>query len=292
VKKAWLISLFMFSLFLCPNANAEEIQLSNGDKVTGEIIKETDQQVEVLTVAMGTVVIDKAFIKKPEPAKGEKEKSPWTREVSLGYSQTGGNTEESQGNFTLAMDRKTDEDEWNVKMDSLYSSSNKKMDSRKFYGMGRYAFSFGEKSKWYNFYKIEGDQDRFANIYYRIIPAVGIGYWFSDKEEFKVMVELAVGLEHTNYRDDTRNSTEAVLIPRGYLMKKLSDTLTVSEDVTLYPSLGEVGDFRLKSETALTNAMTESMALKVSFIDEFNSSPAGSTKKNDYRLVSSIVYAF
>ena len=32
--------------------------------------------------------------------------------------------------------------------------------------------------------------------------------------------------------------------------------------------------------------------LKISFIDDFNSEPAGSTKKNDYRLISSIDYAF
>ena len=64
------------------------------------------------------------------------------------------------------------------------------MDTQNWYGMLRYAFSFWER-RWYNFYRLEADHDRFANIDYRIVPSCGIGYWFSDKEDYKAMAELA-----------------------------------------------------------------------------------------------------
>jgi len=67
--------------------------------------------------------------------------------------------------------------------------------------MGRYAYSFSEEMKWYHFYKIEGSQDRFANVDSRITPSSGLGYWFSDEDDYKAMVESALGYEHTSYVD-------------------------------------------------------------------------------------------
>jgi len=287
-KVGWIIIFLMF--FWAPiRVGAVEIHLSNGDRISGEIIKETDQQIELLTQAMGKVVVNKTFIQEP----AEKKEAPlWNKEIALGYSQTGGNTQEAQGSFTFSGKRKTKKDETTFKAEAIYSSSGNKMDAKKFYAMGRYAFSFGQKLKWYNFYKVEGDQDRFANIDYRIIPSTGVGHWFWDEEDYKAMVELAVGIEHTEYRDDTDSKTEAVLIPRGFIEKKLLDNLRISEDIILYPSLGDIGEYHLKSETALVNSLSDAMSLKISFIDEYNSNPGGSIKKNDYRLISSVVYQF
>lgn len=83
----------------------------------------------------------------------------------------------------LMINRKTDSDEWTGQLKAYFSTSNDEIDAKKFYGMGRYAFSYGSNLKWYNFYKFEADQDRFANIDYRLIPSTGVGYWFSDLED-------------------------------------------------------------------------------------------------------------
>ncbi len=280
-------------------AGAEEITLINGDKITGEVIEDTGTEIRIMTEAMGEVDILKAYIETPE-AKEEpapepvpaKEKSAWLRKVLLGYSQSGGNTQKSQMNLNFTASKKTDHDEWSFKYDAFYSSADKKMDAKKFYGMGRYAFSFGDEMKWYDFYKIEGEQDRFANVDYRVIPSTGVGYWFSDEEDWKLMAECAVGYEYTNYRDNTKSTGEAVLIPRAFLEKKFANNLVVSQDVTLYPSLKDTGDYRLHSETSLTSPISETLSLKFSFIDDFDSNPGGDTKKNDYRLVSGLEYQF
>ena len=105
------------------------------------------------------------------------------------------------------------------------------------------------------------------------------------------MTEGAIGFEHTNYRDGTKSDNEVILIPRGFLEKILVGNLKISEDITIYPSLSEGGEYRLHSETALVNPITDQVSWKVSFIDDFNSSPSGSTKKNDFRLISSFDYA-
>jgi putative salt-induced outer membrane protein YdiY len=60
----------------------------------------------------------------------------------------------------------------------------------------------------------------------------------------------------------------------------------------VYPSLTE-GGFRLRSETSLTNAITQRISIRLKYIDDYNSDPGlPGVKKNDMRLVSSLVYSF
>jgi len=291
------IIFFCFFIFInLGNVFAEEIYLKNGDRISGKIINETDLMVVIETEAMGQIFIEKDFIKYKEKKQinEAKKRKPllWQRKASVGYSQTSGNTEASQGSVELSINRKTGDDEWTGQLKAYISTSNEKMDAKKFYGMGRYAFSYSEDLKWYNFYKVEADQDHFANIDYRLIPSTGIGYWFSDEENWKLMTEGAIGFEHTNYRDETDSDNEVILIPRGFLEIKLIGNLKFSEDIILYPSLSEGGEYRLHSETALINPINEKVSWRVSFIDDFNSNPSGNTKKNDFRLISSVDYAF
>jgi putative salt-induced outer membrane protein len=221
------------------------------------------------------------------------EEPVWQREFSLGYTKSSGNTEASQLSATLSADRKIEHvNEINLKADLFYSSSNGQMDAQRWQGMGRYAFSFGETKKWYNFYKFEADHDKFANVDYRLIPAAGVGYWLYDLPEMKVMAELAIGFEHTDYSDRSKESNEAILIPRAFFEKTFFEDTKFSQDLSLYPALDDFSDYRLHSETALTTALNEKLSLRLSLIDDYNSSPASSAEKNDLRLISSLAYSF
>lgn len=166
------------------------------------------------------------------------------------------------------------------------------MDGRDFDGLLRYAYSFGKRKQWYHFFKFEGDQDKFINIDYRLVPSMGIGYWFSDTEELKMMAELAAGYELTHFSDQTKQTSEMVLVPRGFLETKLVGKMKFSEDITVYPSLDESNKYRLHSETSLINPINEKVDWKLSFIDDFNSSPTAGNKKNDYSLLTSVDIKF
>ena len=191
----------------------------------------------------------------------------------------------------LSVHRKTDQDEFHLKGDNYYSSSNKEMNAQQWNAMTRYAYSFW-KNKWYYFYKLEGSHDRFANIDYRIIPSTGLGYWFSDEADWKAMFDVGIGLECTNYRDNTKRDREGVLIPRAFFEKKLVGESRISQDITFYPSLEDTGKMRVHSETALTSPLSEKLSLRFSFIDDYNSEPSGGIKKNDFKFISSLNFSF
>jgi len=275
-----------------------EVYLKNGDRISGVVVLEDDSQIKIDNMIIGIVSIKRNDVKeivydkevKAPEAKGEKP-GPWSRDISIGYDKSSGNTKNSNLTVRLYGNRKTDADEFTIKGDMFYSSRDNKMDAQKWYSMVRYAYSFHER-EWYNFYKFESDHDRFANIEYRLIPSIGIGYWFSDTHAWKAMTEFGTGLEHTNFRQGAKNKNEVVLLPRAFFEKGIFDKSRITQDIILYPSLTESGEYRLHSETALISPINKKFSLRFSFIDDYNSNPTKDTKKNDTRFISSLNYSF
>ncbi|MDP8266886.1 MAG: DUF481 domain-containing protein [Candidatus Aceula meridiana] len=302
-KKGIVFLLFCFCVAVSSKVSAEEIYFKNNDKITGTILAQEDDTVTVETQALGIVTIRREFLNEDEKEKQNSEPEQvaeiqeaasklWTREFSAGYSLSTGNTEKSQLSASFETKRKTERNEFTLKAESLYSSTDEKMDSQRYSGMARYAFSFSDNLKWYNFYKFEADHDRFSNIDYRLVPSTGVGYWFSDAEDFKFMTELGAGYEYTDYRDRTESTSEGIFIPRLFLEKRLIGKTRISNDITMYFPVGEPEAYRVKGEAALTSPLDDYWSLKLSVVDEFNNRPGNNTKKNDLRFISSVVYSF
>ncbi|MDE2028295.1 MAG: DUF481 domain-containing protein [Candidatus Omnitrophica bacterium] len=279
-----------------------EVYLKNGDKLSGVLVREDAASLALQTQAAGEIQINKDFIDLPKtfPERYTPPRTTppapavvWKKDLSLGYTQNGGNTKSQLGQFSGSLDRKTPANEATVKLESTYSSSKNIMSGKKFYGLLRYAFSFGPQLKWYNFYKMEGNQDYFADIYYRIDPSVGVGYWFSSTPELKAMAELGVGYQYTAYRVETKSDNgQVILVPRFFIDKHLIGNLHLTEDFTYYPSLENFSNYRFRSETDLVSQIAVRWALKVGYTDDYNSAPPPGFKKNDYISLTSLEYHF
>jgi len=291
----------LLTVLFSPGLLAEEIIFKNGDRLTATILSDSKRDITISSSAFGTVTVDRSFIASPAFEETAEESSAetltdkypeWMRTFSLGYSRSGGNTIKQEANTSLYLNRKTDNDEVAFRFSTYYSSADRKMDSQKFYTMGRYVFSFGPDNRWYSFYKLEADHDRFADIDYRLIPSAGAGRWIFDAEDWKVLGEMAGGAEYTDYRSGKENTTDFVIVPRGYFKKSVVKDLWIEQDLTAYCVFDDLAQYRLRSESSLVHKMTERMSWKLSFIDDYTAEPAEAAKKNDYRLIYSIDYSF
>jgi len=310
MKKRTLFLLWIGIGIAAVPAHAEIIYLVNGDRVTGEVIHKNAKDLIVKTVGMGTIAIQKNFIEerlpdkkakalealKEEPKKmAPKEGKPklWGGKIRGTVDRTRGNTKSTALSGGFEIHRKVEKkNEFHLKGNAYYSSQDRKMNSQRYDAMIRYAHSFGQSKKWYNFYKTEGDHDRFANINVRITPSTGVGYWFSDKKEWKFMTELGLGVTFTDFGNDTDEEAELVLIPRAYAEKKLIGESKISQEAIFYPSLSDRGEYRLHLDTALTNPITDQLSLRVSWINDYNSDPGKDVKEHDMRLTTGLEYSF
>ena len=208
----------------------------------------------------------------------------------MGYNRKTGNTQNSEMTASYEADRSRDTEEITIKASTLYSSQNKKMDGQKHNGSIRYAPNLGD-TDWFFSGKVEAEHDRFAGIDSRVLPSLGAGYWFFRTDKGKASAEVGVGQEFIEYTDGS-NDDNTVLIPRGYYEHQVFEKSLFSEELILYPSLEDINDYRLRSETKFTNPLSDQMSLRVSFIEEFNSRPIDEKKKSDTQMIMSLVYNF
>lgn len=303
MKSAPLFFFLLPFLFFSAQASADQIFFTNGDRVTGEVLKQTPAFTEINSPFLGKVSIETGKIEKivtaetlaAEEARKAEAARPklWGGKVTAGFNRQSGNTESAELLSGFAVKRKVDkENEFDIAANFYYGSQDKKMAAQRYDGFIRYAYSFLESRKAYHFFKTEGDHDRFANIDKRFTPFTGLGYWFADEEDWKLMFETGIGVTFTDYRDETESETELVLIPRLYLERRLIGQLRLTEELTAYPSLTNSGEYRFENEAALKNPITDKLDLKVSAVNEYNSNPGSGAKKHDMRLTSGLEYKF
>jgi putative salt-induced outer membrane protein YdiY len=293
-----IVFILLIILILTTQSYATEIYLKNGDRISGDIITQDKKNININSPVFGDINIDSKYVDhigskpKPKPEKPPKT-SPWKGEITAGYNTARGNTEKEQLTASVSIDKKRSKiDEINLKANIFYSSANKKMNAQKWYTMARYARNFGKEKKWYWFSRSEIDHDKFADIYYRAVPVAGLGYWFIDKATSKALLECAAGWEYTNYSNNKKALSTAIVTPRIYLETTFFEKLKLSTDFTYYPSLSDFSIYRFHWDTTANFKVFENMSLRFSFVDDYNAAPPAGAKKNDIQLISSAVYSF
>ncbi|MDD4956405.1 MAG: DUF481 domain-containing protein [Candidatus Omnitrophica bacterium] len=296
------MTTILFTLAISGTVRGDELVLNNGDRITGEILEESDSGVTVRTGYMGEVEIDSSAIKsmKRSGARPAEEEAPagkpaarWKREISAGYNAARGNTDTDEFSGSVLVNRKIEhEDEMTAAGDIYYSAVDGKPDAQKWSAMGRYAYSFGRTRKWYQFYRFDSDHDKFAEIDIRYTPSTGVGYWFYDLETLGLFAEIGIGWQHTEYNTAKKDDDAAIIRPRIFLENKILDKLTFTNDLVLYQELEDMDSYRLQYKGSLTAPLYKGVSVRLSVVDEYNASPPPSTEKNDIRITSSLVGSF
>ncbi len=213
----------------------------------------------------------------------------WTVKFTAGYNKSAGNTDNDQFAASFFSNRRTMDNELTLKADGFYSSSQGQMDGQKYTGSIRYAYSFWRR-KWYNFYKIAVEHDRFADIDQRYIPSTGLGYWWSDKPAFKLMAECGVGYEYTRYYSLRKQSEKGTAVSRIFMEKALLIDSRIIWEETLHTPFDKKLGHRLRSEAAFITALSQHLSLRLSLTDIFTSKPPTGIKKHDVLFISGITY--
>ncbi len=217
----------------------------------------------------------------------------WTGDVFFGYNKTSGNTDKGAGSLTAQAVKKFETSEFSLKGNASYSESNDKMDGQKWDGLAKYLYDFGKDRQWFQVYQLFIDHDYFSDIDYRITPSAGIGYYIARTEDWTWDVDTGLGYRITRHRVNTAADDEVVTaILHTFMKKKVLNNAFLSEDLTVYPGLEADSGVLVRSETALTNPLSEDLDLQVKYVVDYNSDPAADKKKTDKQVIVGIKYKF
>lgn len=274
--------VLLVGLFAMP-AVADIVVLTNGDRLTGEVVEQTSEEVTLNHPGLGPIVVPMNQVQAitanentatsdapggdaaapppaetaPAPSEPEAEPAPdvkaglfgtsflqgWDKSIELSISGSEGNTEEM--NFRLAAngEYEDDEDRWLFDSAWFYSTSNS-VKTKNNVTAGLTKDWLFQGSDWFAFALGRYDYDEFQDYLHRVSAGGGAGYQFVKNDEWDVLGRI--GLNATKEFDGP--NPEADVVPEGLLGVEAAWQINKQQSLSgsnfLYPSIGDFGEFR------------------------------------------------
>jgi len=264
-----------------------EVRLQGGELLRGALRSETGELQVLAGDGRGTSTIawsHVASINVPPPPPWS-----WTGNVFLGAVQQSGNTDRTSASFGGEATRRSTRDRFNLSLLYNYAEEDGTLTTRDTYGTIKYDYFFTQK--FYGYLGVEMLKDKFKDLNLRTIVGPGVGYQIWDDETKALAFEAGI-----SYFSEDRIEAEDDHWFTGRLgarfRYRLSDHVTFTDNLVLYPSLESGGEFTSRNEASLATTIAGPWSLRLANVWEHDSDPAEGIKKDDSKSSVNLQYSF
>ena len=299
---------------LCLSAHAKTWTLLNGDRLTGELVREDATTVELKHPQLGVIkvprnalqapatVADVAPAAKPAADTAVKPSVPkWKRQFELGFSQQSGAREKQDLSVRLQLDGKIGQNTYRAtgrllktETDNLVAADRREADFRWRYDINKRMFAQALTTY---------VEDGVRKIDLSFEQQVGAGYRVVDNDRHKANVGLgAVG----QFLDRDSLEPQTALLGsffQDYAFEMNSRLKLTQESTFMYSDTGALttrsgtlvssptaGSYRLRFNTGVQSKVTDKMSLNVRFEYDYDRSIVDADLRADQRLTTSLGY--
>lgn len=175
------------------------------------------------------------------------------------------------------------------------------------YGQGRYAKENGVRStneimggidlevdltdRLFAFGKIGLEMDEFESLDLRTTATAGLGYFFIREPGHELKGRAGIGYQHESFDDGSTDDDVIAEVGYDYL-REIAPWLLFTHGTTWYPTLSDLGDYRLVSETAgeIPLGDSESWKLRVGMRNEYDGLPLEGVDRMDTFYFLNLLY--
>jgi putative salt-induced outer membrane protein len=216
--------------------------------------------------------------------------SPWSGTAQIGYTGTGGNSNDNNVNGKLGFVYKQKQWTNSYNLSALYSNSNSVISAQRYASTFESVYNFEETL--FSFLRNDSFYDEFNPYDISITTAAGLGARLYN--DGKVSVDLQGGPGYRSARVAGTDIYEKNMI--GYLASEANWNIskTASFQQNLSAQIGE-NNTQSTSESALSVSIVGNLGLQVSYSIVHNSKipPSGTkTVKTDYRTSVTLLFSF
>lgn len=213
----------------------------------------------------------------------------WTGNIFLGAFKQSGNTDRINASFGGETTRRSAKDRFNLSLLYNYAEEDGALTTRDTYGAIKYDYFFTQK--FYGYLAVEMLKDKFKDLNLRTIVGPGVGYqiWDDDIKALALEAGIAYFSEDRIEADDDHWFTARLGARFRY---KLSEKVTFTDNLALYPSLEAGGEFSSRNEATLITTLAGAWSLRLANVWEHDSDPAEGIKKNDTKSSVNLQYSF
>lgn len=308
----FILSLITVVMPIFALADEVTIELNNGDKLTAELLKQSDEFISILHPALGELQIDKTKIKSTthlqdaNATTSEQETEVatavddnglfgtgilvgWERRFDLGVAGSTGKSRSQQINLGFHADFESDYTRITHTAAYFRSQSEGVLTDSSFYATINRDWLRPE-TPWFHFAGGRVDLDEFKDWDYRLGGNGGIGYEFANTDDWLLLGRTGFGFSQTfgGARQD--------FTPEGLLGVETKWQMNKHQKIrfanTLYPSLKETSEFRnlTSFDWILDLNSYVGVALKVGLLNEYDSSTDSGISKNDFKYTVSLAW--
>jgi len=262
-----------------------EIQMKSGEVLKGNLNTDGNGVLTVeQVIGRGSVAIDLKNVAAINPPVNK-----WKGAVVVAGNYQTGNTERSALRLSADAVRKGDKERFSMNFIYDLAEENKALASRSVYGSLKYDYFFTKK--FYGYLGVELLSDRYKDINLRTVVGPGVGYQIWDEQRKALAVEAGIAYFSEDLKVGDDKSWVAARLAGNY-MYKITDTITFTDNLILYPSLEKASDFKLRNEAAIATALGAGWSMKLANVLDYDNEPVAGIKKTDSVLLLGLQYAF
>lgn len=222
----------------------------------------------------------------------EKDSMKWYGDLSFGISIAKGNTDASTLSFTFAANKKLSEKfDWKNKgiflggrSDGVVNSQSLELSS---------TGEWNHSTRFFSRYEINTIHDRFRNFRYRIIPSIGVGYKLVQSEASELSLKTGLSDTFTKFYDSGETASFVGAFLGNDFLWKISSGAEIKQVSSANLDLSDTSHVLAQIEISLSAAIVKNWAIKLSFIDKYDSAPeTEGVKKNDLTFLTNISWKF
>ena len=219
----------------------------------------------------------------------------WTGSFKLAGNLMSGNTERRSSGLSFQAERRSKIDRitaygsWDY-ADERSTPGPWNLTQRRA-GMGL-QYDYFLDQRWYSLATTSALGDTLADIELRYTVGAGFGHQVLDSPERTLLVELGLSYVNESYRSDIPGIDYIGMRVAYKLVHHFSDKTRLLHGIEAYPSLQTNNDFYLQAATELQTNMTESMIGSLSWVIDYDNTPAPGLDRTDSRIVLAVGWAF
>ncbi|HEY6227848.1 MAG TPA: DUF481 domain-containing protein [Verrucomicrobiae bacterium] len=212
----------------------------------------------------------------------------WESSAGLGLTLTRGNSDTLLFTADAQTAKKYTSDELSFGASISYGEQNdiKNNEAAKAYGQWNHLFS----KRFYGYLRAEGLHDAIADVEYRVTLSPGAGYYFIKETNMTLSAEAgpAVVFEKQGGVEKTYLTARAA----EKFEYKFNDRARIWQMAEFLPQIDNLDNYVINAELGVEASLTKRTALRAVLQDTFDNQPAPGRKKNDLKLVTSVVLKF
>ena len=217
----------------------------------------------------------------PEPA--------WAVKLGLSYLATSGNSDTSSLGFDAGVVKRPEP--WGVELTAQFNSAEQdgqKTAERYFAGVRA---TRAWTDRWDAFVGLSAEQDEFSGIDLRGLVEAGVVYHALLGPRHKLDLDVALTwTDEDRVPPNVDDSWIGGLLGARYELA-VSDSAAFSQQLRYYPNLDDGGDWRADSVTALTAAINQQLAVRLSHEIRYRNQPIGAIDDTDTTSKVSLVWS-